>query len=81
MRAILLLVAGCCLSRSTIERATADDRIQIGAIEFELPCVDGNKMILTKKSAAPVTVLFFVGTECPLVKIFASRVWKTVHII
>ncbi|MCC9598955.1 redoxin domain-containing protein [Stieleria sp. JC731] len=48
---------------------------------FDLPSIDGTKVNLSKDSASPVTVLFFVGTECPLVKIYASRVQKTVQAI
>ncbi|OYP36400.1 redoxin domain-containing protein [Rhodopirellula sp. MGV] len=51
------------------------------ALTFELPDTDGAKVNLSQSSAAPVNVLFFVGTECPLVKIYASRVSKTVKTI
>lgn len=46
---------------------------------FELPGIDDSVVKLTRRSASPVNVIFLVGTECPLVKIYASRVSKTVQ--
>ena len=41
------------------------------AHEFEIPAIEGASVVL-KKSATP-TVVYFLGTECPLAKLYSGR--------
>lgn len=58
--AILILTLLC-------HPSSADD------LAFDLRDIDGNRIQLTKQNQPKLTVVCFLGTECPLAKLYASR--------
>ena len=45
-------------------------------LSFNSPSIDGEKVQLEKQTEPNLTVVCFLGTECPLVKLYASRLNK-----
>ncbi len=42
-------------------------------LSFNLPDIDGEKVLLEKQTEPNLTVVCFLGTECPLAKLYVSR--------
>lgn len=49
----------------------SDAKAQVAA--FDLPDLDGNRVKLERCESKQTTVVCFLGTECPLAKLYASR--------
>jgi len=57
--------------------AQADERDSITTVpSFSVTDVQGHPLELTSKPTDPLTVICFLGTECPLAKLYAGRLQK-----
>lgn len=71
LSAILLAVFSL---SATVCSDAADADSDGSGYAFSLPTADDKSIELTLETAAPVNVIFFVGTECPLVRLYGPRV-------
>ncbi|MGI9473495.1 MAG: thioredoxin family protein, partial [Rubripirellula sp.] len=67
----------CRLHANESADASSDDTKNLslpkGIADFSLPTVDGNTVSLSKDPSIKLTVVCFLGTECPLAKLYGPR--------
>ncbi len=77
MRRLLIIVLFLCVLRLAGSATCADeakvDTSNTPALSFHLPTLDGQSVEIAKASDVSVTVVCFLGAECPLVKLYSPR--------
>src|SRR5438105_1847526 len=77
MRIAIRMLAALTLLIGASSAAVADQGVasgvQPGALEFRLMSCDGQTVELTRQNASPVTVVCFLGAECPLARLYGPR--------
>ncbi len=53
--------------------ASADEAKTLSPLQFSLPTLDGEQIDVKADPSVPVTVVCFLGAECPLVKLYSPR--------
>lgn len=75
-RAILIMTCLGCLGLGCLVFLNSPQTFAKGRPRFELPASDGQLVSIPAKNPPAFTVLCFLGAECPLAKLYGTRLQK-----